>query len=154
MSDSQLELIFKVHDKRISLIRIERLVSGLVKHFALNRNFRKALPQSSEFKLLSIIFVSSRESKALNFKYRKKNYPTDVLSFNETESKRGLGELVLCPVILGRQAKELKHSFKTEIDYMLIHGFLHLLGFEHEKSRREELKMLRLQDKLFFKLSK
>jgi len=140
--------------QRISPRHIETLVRGLVKNFRAHTKLKKATPAKIESAFLTVVFVSARESQSVNFRYRKKNYPTDVLSFSEDDSKRGLGELVLCPQILERQARELNHSFKKELDYMIIHGFLHLLGYDHEKSRREELKMTKLQDKLFSKLSK
>jgi len=76
-----------------------------------------------------------------------------VLSFSPETRGEGLGELVVCVPVLKRQAAEQGHSFKKELDTMLIHGFLHLLGYDHEKNRKEELKMMRLQDKLLKKMT-
>ncbi len=100
---------------------------------------------------LTIVFLDPMPAKKMNFKYRKKDYATDVLSF-EGASPQELGELVLCPKVLIRQAKEHELSFKAELAYMLIHGVLHLLGYDHEKSEKEAQKMFRIQDQLFDRL--
>jgi probable rRNA maturation factor len=155
MISVKVQCVFKTKIKlSISPKRLQKLTSELVKHFSKNKKLRKALPSGEEFSFLTLVFVSTGQSKALNLRFRKKNYATDVLSFSEPNNHSGLGELILCPQVLKKQAKEHKHSFKKELDYMIIHGFLHLLGYDHEKSRREELKMMALQDKLFSKHSK
>ena len=99
-------------------------------------------------KQLVLVFVDSAEIKKLNQTYRGKNKPTDVLSFDPIE-QQDLGELVLCPSVLRRQAKEHKLTFEQELGYMIIHGVLHLLGFDHEKSVKQAKKMFRLQDNIF-----
>ncbi len=78
----------------------------------------------------------------------KKNKPTDVLSFDPIEPD-DLGELVLCPSVLRKQAKEHKLKYEIELGYMVIHGVLHLLGYDHEKTEKEAKKMFRLQDLVF-----
>jgi probable rRNA maturation factor len=95
---------------------------------------------------LVVVFLDTREAKALNKKFRGKNYATDVLSFSSDESS---GELVLCPQVLLRQAREHGLTFRQELAYMLSHGVLHLLGYDHELSRREADTMFALQDKAF-----
>ncbi len=100
---------------------------------------------------LTVVFLDTAKAKKLNQQFRKKNYATDVLSFQGDEG-RNLGELVLCPQVLKKQAKEHKHSFEAELGYMLIHGVLHLLGYEHEKSKKEAQKMFKIQDQLFDRL--
>lgn len=102
-------------------------------------------------KELAIIFLNPNAAKETNQEYRGKNYATDVLSF-EGEGEY-LGELVICPHVLKAQAKENSHSFKAELGYMLIHGVLHLLGFDHEKSKKEAAKMFQIQDQVFDRLS-
>jgi probable rRNA maturation factor len=100
---------------------------------------------------LHIVFVTAKEGKKLNFKFRNKNYATDVLSFEPLESS-DLGELVLCEEVLKRQALENEHSFKKELGYMILHGVLHLLGYDHEKSIAKAKQMFVLQDAVYFKL--
>ncbi|PIS09850.1 MAG: rRNA maturation RNase YbeY, partial [Bdellovibrio sp. CG10_big_fil_rev_8_21_14_0_10_47_8] len=84
---------------------------------------------------LVIVFLDPLPAKKINRQYRKKNYATDILSFEGADGL--LGELVLCPQVLKKQAKEQGHSFRLELGYMLIHGVLHLLGYDHELSKRE-----------------
>jgi probable rRNA maturation factor len=102
-------------------------------------------------KNLVIVFVGSAEIKKLNRMYRGKNKPTDVLSFSPVEPN-SLGELVLCLPVLKKQSKEHKLTFNEETGYMILHGILHLLGFDHEKSKAKAKKMFALQDKVFEKL--
>jgi len=82
---------------------------------------------------ISVALVSQGEIKKLNRKFRSKNKPTDVLSFTLNE-KDCLGEIVICPEIVKKNAEKFKVSFKKELTKMLIHGILHLCGYDHEKS--------------------
>jgi probable rRNA maturation factor len=104
-------------------------------------------------KELTITFLNQLPAKKLNLKYRKKNYATDILSFEgdilfEPDQ---LGELVLCPQVILRQSKEHELSFRLELTYMLIHGVLHLLGYDHEDSVERAKEMFQLQDQIFQK---
>ena len=104
---------------------------------------------------LNLVFVNSLEMKKLNKQFRSKNKPTDVLSFSFlksfSHSQKELGELVLClPYI--RQMKQGPVRERTA--YAILHGILHLLGFEHEKNPQSAQKMYRLQDQIFDKLYK
>lgn len=101
---------------------------------------------------LSVVFLKEADAKQLNWNYRQKDYATDVLSF-ETDDPGCLGELVLCPTVLDRQAKEHELSFDHEAGYMILHGILHLLGYDHEKDEEESRLMLSLQDHVFDKLT-
>lgn len=103
------------------------------------------IPEKAE---LSIIFLDTPAAKKLNFSYRKKDYATDVLSF-ATEDGVGLGELVICPQVIKRQAKEHSLSFNEECAYMVLHGILHLLGYDHEKNKKQAKAMFSLQDEVF-----
>ena len=86
--------------------------------------------------------------KNINRQFRKKNKPTDILSFQSADPN-SLGELLLCTDVLKEQAVRHGHLFSDEVMYMLIHGLLHLLGYDHEASPKEEKLMFRLQDKCF-----
>ncbi len=86
---------------------------------------------------ISIGIVGEGEIGKLNKKYRKKNRPTDVLSFLYESS----GEIVICPEIVKNNAKIFKTEFKKELNRILIHGLLHLAGYDHEKSETAALKM-------------
>jgi probable rRNA maturation factor len=101
-----------------------------------------------EKKELTLVFLNKKEIQKINFQFRKKNKPTDVLSF-QSEDPQSLGELLFCIDVLKSQAKEQKHSLEQEFLYMLIHGLLHLLSYDHEISKKEEKLMFRLQDQCF-----
>lgn len=81
---------------------------------------------------LSIAIVGSRRSRQLNLQYRGKDKPANVLSFPESEF--GLGEVVICPEQVKKDAKEYGMIFERALAWMLIHGILHLLDYDHEKS--------------------
>lgn len=102
---------------------------------------------------LTLVFVSSQEGKKINQQFRGKNYATDVLSFAPTE-ENSLGELVFCPKVIEKQAQEQKWGYQWELAYMLTHGVLHLLGYDHELSKKEEEIMFTLQDEVFDTLVK
>ena len=93
---------------------------------------------------LSVALVSEDEIQKLNSQYRKKQLPTDVLSFCEYESTEKLcekknenevfvGELILCPKYIERNANEDGQSLEYALTYITAHGIFHLLGFEHGK---------------------
>ncbi len=102
-------------------------------------------------KELTLVFLNASEMKKINRQFRNKNKPTDILSFSSPDLQ-SLGELLLCVDVLKKQAKNQKHSLKSEISYMLIHGILHLLGYDHEVSPQEEKTMFNLQDNCFKEL--
>ena len=91
---------------------------------------------------VSIALVTSAEIKKLNKKYRGEDKPTDVLSFEGI----GLGEIVICPSQVKKNAGKLNVGFKKELSRVLIHGILHLLGYNHEKKGKEAEKMEKKQN--------
>ena len=99
---------------------------------------------------LTLVFLNKAPAKKLNEQFRKKNYATDVLSF-ESDDPESYGELVFCSQIIKKQSKEHELSFRDECVYMALHGFLHLLGFEHEDNVEKAKVMFKLQDGLFAK---
>lgn len=128
----------------------------------------KQIPEIRKYSDLTIVFVSSAEMKKMNAQYRSKDYATDVLSFepvdfgtfmpmtSSTSKKvsRPLGELVFCLSVIKRQARIHDLTFEQELGYMIIHGILHLLGYEHENNEAKAKKMFKLQDQTFAKLLK
>jgi rRNA maturation RNase YbeY len=104
-----------------------------------------------------ISIVGSSRMRSLNDRYRKKNYATDILSFEAPDFFRAqgyLGELVICSSVLQRQAKEQGHSPLVELDVLLVHGFLHLLGFDHEGGPKDAKEMALWERKLLSKIRK
>jgi probable rRNA maturation factor len=98
---------------------------------------------------VSIVFVGARMMRALNGRYRGKDYPTDVLSFSYGDMKIDqspfLGEIVISPEIAVRQAIRWGVRPEKELRKLLAHGILHLLGYDHETDRG---RMNRVQAKL------
>jgi probable rRNA maturation factor len=99
--------------------------------------------------LLSVVFVGSARMRTINRKFRGRDYATDVLSFDyEGQSMDGwkfLGELVLSPEVAMTNARRARSPFQIEIRTLLVHGILHLLGYDHENDQGE---MSRLQRRL------
>lgn len=114
---------------------------------------RRVLPDEKVDKELSLVFLKETDAKQLNWNFRQKDYATDVLSF-ETEDPESLGELVLCPAVLKKQAKENKQTYELELGYMVLHGILHLLGHDHEAGEEQARLMMSLQDGIFELLRK
>ena len=79
---------------------------------------------------LSIAFVSKKKSRELNKKYRKKDKPTNVLSF---ALSKNLGELVLCKAVIKTEAKKQGQIIDEWTGFLVIHGMLHLKGLDHSK---------------------
>jgi probable rRNA maturation factor len=87
---------------------------------------------------LSIVFVTKKISQEFNKKYRKKNKPTNILSFPLSKTE---GEIIICPDIVKTQLKDFEKNFKEMIGFLVIHGMLHLKGMEHgAKMERAEKK--------------
>jgi len=87
---------------------------------------------------LSIVLIDEGEIKKLNAEYRGINSATDVISFSQPqdhfEGPHLLGDVVISPQVAQTQALEYHHSFEKEMAILLIHGILHLLGYDHENS--------------------
>lgn len=86
-------------------------------------------PQNGHW--IELRLTCSSEIKDLNKRFRKKNKPTDVLSFGSDQTDL-IGSIVIDLDTAGQQAKEFKHSLEREVLELFIHGCLHLLGFDHE----------------------
>ena len=134
-----------------SKVRIPRkFLSIWIQVISKNLLKKKILEKQDLQKNLSLVFLNTIPAKKINLEFRGKNYATDVLSFTSM-SPDSLGELVMCPQVLQRQSKEHHLSFQTELGYMVLHGILHLKGYDHEKSAREAQIMFQIQDETFEK---
>ncbi|HEX7676125.1 MAG TPA: rRNA maturation RNase YbeY [Bdellovibrio sp.] len=112
---------------------------------------RKVLSATKAKAELALVFLEKKPAQKINKEFRGKDYATDVLSF-ESMDPASLGELVMCPEVLKRQAKEHGLTFQKELGYMLLHGVLHLLGYDHETNEKDAKEMFDLQDSVFDKL--
>ncbi len=101
------------------------------------------------FKSVNLVFVTEERMRNLNKSHRKHDKATDILSFAPSE-EGSLGEIALCLPVIQRKSKKDRLDFWLE--YLVLHGLLHLLGFDHEKSKAEAKKMYQLQDTVFNKL--
>jgi len=130
------------------MLEIERIIN-----FAANKQ------QIEEHSEVSVTFVSNDKIQEINREYRGKDMPTDVISFAMEELGEGEMELtaVEMPRVLGdiiisiprtkEQAEEYDHSFERELGFLAVHGFLHLLGYDH-MTEDEEKEMFTLQKEI------
>ena len=80
---------------------------------------------------VTVAVVSDARVRTLNRIYRRKNVPTDVLSFPADEPRQ-LGDVVIAAGVARRQARAAGHAMQTELRVLALHGLLHLLGYDHE----------------------
>ncbi len=100
---------------------------------------------------LSVLLTSNRELRALNRQFRGKDKPTDVLSFPSevVGARRFIGDVAISVEIAAQNAKRLGHSSADEVKVLILHGLLHLAGYDHEADEGE---MARTEERLRKKL--
>lgn len=101
-------------------------------------------------KEVSVIFVTTDEIHEMNKQYRNIDRPTDVLSFEEKDEEDYLGEIFICEDKVYEQAINYNHSNEREFAFLLTHGLLHLLGYDHIE-KEDEIVMFNKQDELLNK---
>ena len=106
------------------------------------RNWARRAFLGSDPREVTIRIVDARESAGLNSRYRGRDYPTNVLSF-PFEPPPGitvplLGDLVICAPVVLREAQEQGKSSRSHWAHMVIHGMLHLQGYDHEDETEAE----------------
>ena len=101
---------------------------------------------------LSLALVDNREMQKLNARYRNKNQPTDVLAFPAGKAllpdMQALGDVVISVEKAEEQARRAGKTLYQEMEKLLIHGILHLLGYDHERSRTEARVMRGMEKKV------
>lgn len=116
--------------------KIAKILKSSANILKIKRNYR-----------LSIIFVDNRKIKSLNKKYRRKNKVTDILSFDYKENKNSfpgfteknyLGDIIISHERLKKQAKENGKTTEQEFCSLLVHGLLHLFGYDHHRKKDRE----------------
>lgn len=85
---------------------------------------------------LDVLITSNVEMRELNRRFRRKNKPTDVLSFPSDEPKQA-GDIAISAEIAADNAAMLGHSLETELKILILHGLLHLAGYDHETDKGE-----------------
>ena len=130
------------HIRTRALIRLTESVLTLAKH-----------PTAS----LSLSLVGTSRMRQLNRTYRNRDYATDVLAFpaDPLKGQMGpfLGDVVICLPTAQAQAATFGNTPDQELLRLLIHGILHLLGYDHERSSQEAARMRRKEQSLFKQLS-
>ncbi len=102
---------------------------------------------------LSIAFVGAETINKINKKFRNVDQPTNVISFNLYEARDSLynalaGEIIICPYIAELEAKKDSNNFHDYIEFLMIHGLLHIIGYDHN-TKTNRTKMENLEEKIF-----
>lgn len=106
---------------------------------------------------VNLLFTDDERIKDLNNKFRGKDMATDVLSFSQAEGEdfgfenHFLGDIVIAVPYVTNQAESLKHSVFEEVRYLILHGILHLMGYDHDEN--EDCEMSRLEKSIYKKLT-
>jgi len=120
----------------------ERLIENITK---------KILPLAKvKAEEVSISLVSDAQMKKINYQFRGKNKPTNVLSFPGLD-QFFLGDIVIAYETLVREAKEQKKDFNNHLTHLILHSILHLLGYDH-KEEKDAQKMEKLEIKILHQL--
>lgn len=107
-------------------------------------------------KEISILFVDDRQIRDLNNKFLKRNFPTNVISFPMAQGEFSeitphlLGDVVISVETAMKEAQESGLSLEQEIVFLLIHGILHLTGYDHTRESRQQME--KVQEGLFKRL--
>ncbi|WP_409327751.1 rRNA maturation RNase YbeY [Staphylococcus pseudoxylosus] len=118
--------------------------------------FAKKQENIEEEAELSVTFVDKQEIQEINKMYRDKDKVTDVISFALEEDEpeitgldmpRVLGDIIICTDVAKDQADNYGHSFERELGFLALHGFLHLLGYDH-MTEQDEKEMFGRQEQI------
>ncbi len=102
------------------------------------RWIRHALAADAE---ITVRIVGIEEGQALNRDYRKKDYATNVLTFDYAQEPMVMADLVLCSLVVEREAQEQGKTLQAHYAHLLVHGALHAQGWDHETSEADALAM-------------
>ncbi|EXI84863.1 MAG: Endoribonuclease YbeY [Candidatus Accumulibacter sp. BA-94] len=90
---------------------------------------------------VTVRFVGAGEGRRLNAEYRGGDRPTNVLSFAYDDAPRLRGDLVVCAPVVRREADEQGKSLRAHCAHLVVHGMLHLLGYDHEGDAQQAARM-------------
>ena len=111
----------------------QRHRQALARH-VVSRCIRHALTHDAE---ITVRIVGLEEGRALNHSYRKKDYATNVLTFDYALSPVVMADLVLCAPVIAQEAKEQGKTLAAHYAHLLVHGTLHAQGWDHETSVKD-----------------
>lgn len=159
-----------------ALLKCLRAIDSVFTDFIHEHTQWKELSRTGLVLTLNLTLCGERKIKSLNRHYRNKDKKTDVLSFplimtSRREDKKKfqlkkevflpmgpyelmIGDIFICKEVAKLQAKEYHVSYRDELIHLYCHGFLHLLGFDHEVSPHEEKLMQQWEDYLIEEISK
>jgi probable rRNA maturation factor len=125
--------------------------AGLPARVSLERWARAALRRTAD---VTVRFVGAAEGRALNRRYRGRDYATNVLTFAYSAAGRALeGDIVLCAPVVAREARDQGKPVVAHFAHLVVHGLLHLQGYDHERdqdAQRMEAAERRILGKLGF----
>ncbi len=102
------------------------------------RWIRHALDADAE---ITVRIVDREEGQTLNRDYRKKDYATNVLTFDYTQAPLVTADLVLCASVVEKEAREQGKTLQAHYTHLIVHGTLHAQGWDHETSKKDALAM-------------
>jgi probable rRNA maturation factor len=118
--------VFVANEQDLSVDEVR--FSSLARHTLASENVDESIE-------LSVLFVTPEHMKRLNARFAGNDYETDVLAFpmlEDDDSSTMLGDVVICPEVAQRNAAQLGHDLAAELDALVVHGTLHLLGYDHQ----------------------
>lgn len=125
--------------KKVSKVFVFNLNKKFQPNSSLRKLAQRILEREKTKAAVNLIFVNDRYMKKLNSKFRGKNKTTDVLSFPLESELKGnsvfLGEVYVSIEQARRQAEEYQVSFSKELQRLVAHGVLHLLGYDHQTKK-------------------
>ncbi|WP_162163876.1 rRNA maturation RNase YbeY [Acholeplasma hippikon] len=121
-----------------NVTKVKTLIRGIFKTIEADKN-------------MQVIFVSPDTIQEINRTYRDKDKVTDVISFpNDDEMDDSFGDIFICLDRAREQASEYGHSFEREVGFLSVHGYLHLIGYDHQ-TKEEEIEMFTKQEEILAK---
>jgi probable rRNA maturation factor len=135
-----MEITLKNFQKKIPIPR-SKILKAVKKSRDRHHFSKSSIKVVSVPTFLSIVFVGEKRMRAINKKYLGHDYVTDVLTFDLGE---GCAEIIICPSVARSNAKEHQTSTENEIILYVIHGILHLAGYD-DKSEKDILRMRKME---------
>ena len=134
------QLTFSLQFGKFAEVAVHR--AALPRHKVV-RWLRSALQSDAE---ITVRIVDAQEGRALNRDYRKKDYATNVLTFDYTQEPVVTADLVLCAPVVAQEAKEQGKTLEAHYAHLLVHGALHSQGWDHEEQEDAQVMELRETD--------
>ena len=155
MSYKKFELIIRekasIKSRQWWTKKAEKFIKTIPKF--LNKNILPLCKNSS----FTLVITNNKEIQDLNKRFRKKNKPTDVLSFQLSKSKQKsnkyLGDIIISEQYVKKEVKKNNRNLDTELQMLLTHGYLHILGYDHILTKDAKI-MFSLQNKILRSMNK